>query len=216
MGDSARKVVVGLFLLVLLWIGVYWWWPADPPITTIAPVSQAPLEPARVEREKATEQPATVVEPPTLGVLEPQFRSHVVARGDTLEAISTKYFGTPEHAGAIARANPLMSPARLTEGRTIRVPMDPANVQGVVVGDAESTPDATAAADVSEYVVQKGDSLARIARRLYDDESLADMIYQANRDKLTSPERIRVGQTLRIPAKPVKKPSEPPAPTGGP
>lgn len=206
MGDSARKVVVGLFLLVLLWIGVYWWWPADPPITTIAPESQAPaVDPPRRTDPVAT-KPPPIVEPPSRGVIEPQFRSHVVAKGETLESISSKYFGTTEHAGAIARANPLMSPARLTEGRTIRVPMDPSNVQGVVVGDAAPEPGAGAMAETSEYVVQKGDSLARIARRLYDDESLADLIYQANRDKLTSPERIRVGQTLRIPPKPDKKP----------
>jgi nucleoid-associated protein YgaU len=203
MGDSARKVVVGLFLLVVLWIGVYWWWPAEPPIT-IAPVvregSELVMAPSVIPPavQEATRDPGVA----DSGVVEPKFRAHVVAAGETLETISTRYYGTVQHAGAIARANPLMSPTRLIAGREIRVPVDPENVQGVVVGVGEG---ASAADGVSEYVVQKGDSLARIAKRLYQDESLSDMIYQANRDRLRSPQQIREGQTLRIPPKPVEK-----------
>jgi len=49
------------------------------------------------------------------------------------------------------------------------------------------------------YVVQSGDSLSKIAQRYYGDASLYDKIFQANRDVLKDPNKIQVGQKLRIP-----------------
>ena len=49
------------------------------------------------------------------------------------------------------------------------------------------------------YVVQAGDTLSRIATRVYNNPALWERIYEANRETLRSPESIRVGQTLRIP-----------------
>jgi len=52
------------------------------------------------------------------------------------------------------------------------------------------------------YVVRRGDNLTRIARiTLHDDSRAAVLkIYNANRDKLSSPDRLPVGLALRIPA----------------
>ncbi|HEX4389734.1 MAG TPA: LysM peptidoglycan-binding domain-containing protein [Steroidobacteraceae bacterium] len=49
------------------------------------------------------------------------------------------------------------------------------------------------------YVVQSGDSLSKIAQKYYGDASLYDKIFQANRDVLKDPNKIQVGQKLRIP-----------------
>ena len=49
------------------------------------------------------------------------------------------------------------------------------------------------------YHVRSGDTLSRIAKRLYNDPSRWEQIYQANRDSLQSPSSIRAGQTLVIP-----------------
>lgn len=49
------------------------------------------------------------------------------------------------------------------------------------------------------YVVQSGDTLSRIARRLYNDSSRWKEIYEANRGTLPSPQSLKVGQTLIIP-----------------
>lgn len=49
------------------------------------------------------------------------------------------------------------------------------------------------------YVVQPGDTLSRIAGKVYANPARWDKIFEANRDTLRSPESIRVGQTLRIP-----------------
>jgi nucleoid-associated protein YgaU len=49
------------------------------------------------------------------------------------------------------------------------------------------------------YEVQKGDTLSKIAKQLYGDAALYPRIYAANRDAVTDPNRIEVGQKLRIP-----------------
>jgi hypothetical protein len=51
------------------------------------------------------------------------------------------------------------------------------------------------------YTVQAGDTLSKIAQRFYNDASEYDRIFQANRDKLSDPNRIQVGQQLVIPSK---------------
>ncbi len=49
------------------------------------------------------------------------------------------------------------------------------------------------------YVVQKGDTLSKIAREFYGDPMLYPKIFEANRDILKDPDRIKPGQKLRIP-----------------
>jgi len=49
------------------------------------------------------------------------------------------------------------------------------------------------------YVVQKGDTLSKIADDYYGDARLYTKIFEANRDVLTDPNKIRPGQKLRIP-----------------
>ena len=50
------------------------------------------------------------------------------------------------------------------------------------------------------YTVQPGDSLSKIAKRFYGDANRYMAIFQANQDKLTNPDKISVGQELKIPA----------------
>lgn len=52
------------------------------------------------------------------------------------------------------------------------------------------------------YVVQPGDTLSGIAKKVYGDLRLWPTIFEANRDKLSSPSLIRVGMELLIPPKP--------------
>jgi nucleoid-associated protein YgaU len=49
------------------------------------------------------------------------------------------------------------------------------------------------------YTVKSGDTLSQIAQRFYGDTKAYQKIFEANRDKLTSPDRIQVGQELRLP-----------------
>jgi len=214
-GASGRSLGV-ILLLLLVWVGVYWWWPAAPAVSFADPTPMIELAPPVIRpperpspRPELTTQdvrPAAVTPPPPAdtvpGVIPPAFVEHTLKGGQTLEDVSREHYGTTQHAPAIARANPLMSPINLKAGRVIRVPVDPTNIQGKpATGEGNAS---AAAAVPQEYVVLKGDSLAKIARRVYGEDGLAAVIFEANKDTLSSPDRIKVGQKLRIPPKPEK------------
>ena len=65
----------------------------------------------------------------------------------------------------------------------------------------KKTPTASAASpDYSQYhVVVAGDTLGKIAKKYYGDASLYMSIFDANKDQLKDPNKINVGQKLRIP-----------------
>ncbi len=48
-------------------------------------------------------------------------------------------------------------------------------------------------------MVQKGETLSKIAAKYYGDPSLYPTIFEANKDRLKDPNLIRIGQKLRIP-----------------
>jgi tetratricopeptide (TPR) repeat protein len=66
---------------------------------------------------------------------------------------------------------------------------------------AAVTAAATAATGHQIYTVVQGDTLTKIASKFYGDGGSWEPIFEANRDSLSSPSSLRVGQTLVIPAK---------------
>jgi uncharacterized protein YidB (DUF937 family) len=70
-----------------------------------------------------------------------------------------------------------------------------------VKGSASSTapPPAAKPAEARSYTVVAGDSLSKIAKRLYGDASRWKLIFEANRDQIKNPDLIHPGQVLRIP-----------------
>lgn len=53
------------------------------------------------------------------------------------------------------------------------------------------------------YTVQQGDTLATIAERLYGDASCWPLLQEANRDRVSHPDRIYAGQVLMVPDAPL-------------
>jgi nucleoid-associated protein YgaU len=49
------------------------------------------------------------------------------------------------------------------------------------------------------YTVQSGDTLSKIAKRFYGDANQYQKIFQANSDQLSDPDKIQVGQQLKLP-----------------
>lgn len=229
MDERTSRIFIGLCLLVLVWIGVYWMWqPArdqggpritfEQPITTIEVPPVLPTESDRtppstpseqgslIDQLTATDPDPEIVTKPVPTLLPPEFFEHTVSKQETMQTISRRYFGSPDNWGVIARANPFVDPQKLREGMIIRIPKDPENIQGVVVGrDTEPgvieshTPNESA---VIEYVVRPGDSLSKIALQIYGSTRHARFIYDANRDKLRSMDDISIGQLLRLPPLP--------------
>jgi nucleoid-associated protein YgaU len=53
---------------------------------------------------------------------------------------------------------------------------------------------------LQNYTVQPGDTLSIIAKRVYGDAGQYMKIFDANKDKLSDPDKIQAGQELVIPA----------------
>lgn len=50
------------------------------------------------------------------------------------------------------------------------------------------------------YTVQPGDTLSKISKHFYGDAAKYLKIFEANKDQLTDPNKIKAGQQLKIPA----------------
>jgi nucleoid-associated protein YgaU len=52
---------------------------------------------------------------------------------------------------------------------------------------------------VRTYTVQPGDSLSKISKQFYGDANKYMSIFEANKDKISDPDKVKVGTELRIP-----------------
>ena len=81
---------------------------------------------------------------------------------------------------------------------------DFSNVEGGASSTARPAPKPpapapAAAPPVKTYVVAKGDSLSKIAKREYGRAEDWRRIYEANKDTIKNPDLIYPGQSLKIP-----------------
>ena len=67
-----------------------------------------------------------------------------------------------------------------------------------VVADIKAT-GASSAAAADTYTVKSGDTLSKIAKELLGDANAYPEIFNANRDQLSDPDKIKPGQVLKIP-----------------
>ena len=81
------------------------------------------------------------------------------------------------------------------------------NAMGIQEVKADGLTVAGAAVDASQvavdddqyYIIQKGDSLWKIASKAYGDGTLHTKVFEANREVIEDPDKIFPGQKIRIP-----------------
>lgn len=75
------------------------------------------------------------------------------------------------------------------------------NMKGVgsVNGDGLVAPEAEAAVEVEYYTIESGDTLWAIASKFLGNGSKYPEIFEANREVIEDPDKIFVGQKIRIP-----------------
>ena len=78
---------------------------------------------------------------------------------------------------------------------------DFSNVESKVTSTEEITGGEGGGGSTGErtYTVEKGDNLSTIAKQFYGKASAWPRIFEANRDQLDDPDRIKPGQVLKIP-----------------
>jgi len=225
MDSGASRLVLAAAMLAGLWIVVYWITPAPtpeehpPPITfdgrDIEYPDPAPGdEPATVIDPLAEAEPDAdpqQIEPPAQApvVIPPTFFSYTWKRGDDLASLAEKFWGDPDLAMVISKANPRRDMRRLRAGVVLRIPEDPDNIQGLdvdpVTGEViPQPPDSIDKGLVTEYVVESNDTLTGIAYALYGKASLWTVIRDANLHQLKRKDGsdIRPGMRLVIPPPP--------------
>jgi nucleoid-associated protein YgaU len=69
-----------------------------------------------------------------------------------------------------------------------------------IVADIKVTGGGAAAQAGKTYTVQSGDTLSKIAKEHLGDANAYMKIFNANKDQLSDPDKIKPGQVLKIPA----------------
>ncbi|MEZ6192873.1 MAG: LysM peptidoglycan-binding domain-containing protein [Phycisphaerales bacterium] len=123
-----------------------------------------------------------------------------VQSGDTLSELASKHLGTATRWEELLEANKdqLDGPQSLRVGMKLKLP---GGSSAITQASNTSGNSATARATTSTktYTVRPGDNLTQIAERTLRDGDKWKLIFEANRDKLKSPDRLVVGQELKIP-----------------
>jgi nucleoid-associated protein YgaU len=91
-------------------------------------------------------------------------------------------------SSSTAPAQPQASPAQPAQPQAAPAPVA-----------APASAPAPAAQPASTHTVAKGETLSAIAQRHYGAASKWRVIFEANRDKISDPDRIQPGQVLTIP-----------------
>lgn len=112
--------------------------------------------------------------------------SVIVMSGDSLWKIAVRNYGDGYKWTEIAKANDIKSPNLIEIGQKLVLPkIEKINTDTVVV-------------EKTNYVVVRGDKLWDIAVRFYGDGYKWTKIWQDNRVKLNSPDKLEIGMTLVI------------------
>jgi len=132
---------------------------------------------------------AKIDEIPTWHPPVPEYVKHRVRRGETLSVIGARY---GSRVRDIVALNGLRNSHFIRAGWTLKVPVKKRYASLGRISDASASGDKPG--EPVNYIVQKGDSLWRIAKRF---RTTVQSIQAENR---LSGTRLVVGQTLRIPA----------------
>ncbi len=142
----------------------------------------------------------------------PAFIEYKVKRGESLSDISKKYFGKPDNYIEIFNANKdkLRNPNDLVIGMTLKIPVSIDNLEKIkeldkseppikVDSDKKDLPTLPPVKEFKEITVGKGESLSALALQYLGNSELYPAIFEANRDKLKTPDSLKVGMKLNIP-----------------
>ncbi len=146
---------------------------------------------------------------------EENYKSYTIKKGDTLEVIAKRELGSKSKVSEILKANEGLNPRKLMPGKTILIPRDSSGTASPMGGTTETekhsevkplsstfepTPsNGSQSGSIDSYVVVKGDTLWKIAKKTYGDGNKWKKIFDANRNQLPNADALRPGMKLKIP-----------------
>jgi LysM repeat protein len=101
---------------------------------------------------------------------------YTVRKGDTLSKIATSVFGDWRKYNLIMKVNNIENPSFIVLGMLLEIP------------------------DIKTHTVKSGDTLGKISDKYYGDWRMFGLLMEEN--NLTDPNKIKVGQKLKVPLKP--------------
>jgi LysM repeat protein len=170
---------------------------APPIVSTPPPLDVPPIPPSLTPSVVVATPPAPP--PPEAGAVV----EHTIAKGESFYTLGKRY-GVGYKA--IAEANPGVNPTRLKIGDKIKIP-SPKKMAGTAP-DGLTAPAAGESGGVRTYKVKSGDNLMKIA------SAYGVKVKELRVFNNLKTDQIKVGQTLKIPAKPAPATAEtvPPPP----
>lgn len=123
---------------------------------------------------------------------------HVVADGESFDSIARKQLGDVRFVALLQDLNPTVEPKRMKVGMEIVLPTA-AEREAQRQQWAARTPASPTTVGAREHRIEKGDTLAGLAKRYLGKESRVDEIQDLN--PTVDPTRLRIGQVIRLPAR---------------
>jgi len=128
-------------------------------------------------------------------------RTHVIQKGETLTMVAVAVYGDQKYWKQIAAANPSLNPNKLKPGVTVALPDIASKKEHITA--ALNGGVVTAVDTKKQYQVQSGDSLRRIAVRLYGKEAMWEKIYELNKATIgADPAKLKLHTVLKLPQTP--------------
>jgi nucleoid-associated protein YgaU len=156
------------------------------------PIAAKPAE----EPQTASKGNSEVKESPAAPAA-PAAEEYEVKAGDNIWTIAKKKYGDGSEWHRIAEANPNVNMNSLPVGKKIVIPAKPAATPAV---EAKKGSKEIAGAENSEvYTVQAGDTLSTISSHFFQTVKYAKAIFEANKELIRSPDRLKPGIQIVIP-----------------
>ena len=120
--------------------------------------------------------------------------THLVKKGETLYGIAKKYQITISELKA---ANNLSDKDVLKAGQKLVIPSADIENAATLSSTNSSASTSNSSSKTETYIVQKGDSMASICRKIYQTTAMMDEVCKAN--DIDDPDSIYAGQYLTLP-----------------
>jgi nucleoid-associated protein YgaU len=171
----------------------------DPSTVTVVTESDAARPPVKpvAEPERLL---VPVVTRTAVPASEVSWKTHTVVSGDNLYRLAAKYLGDGDRWPELQKINAdqLGGEETVQIGMVLRIAPQ-ATARTISTTTARSEPSRRDASPTRTYVVLKGDMLSTISQKLLGTTRRMNEIVELN--GLKDPDDVRVGQTLKIPAR---------------